>query len=345
MKIVYSGIQHNYYDLRKGLTFEYQNFYSSLKNFPGVELVEYPCDLIVKIGKKAWNEGLLELVKKEKPDLFFAFMYSEEFDKKVLDEVKKITTSVGWFADDHWRLYNYSRSYAPHFTWVVTTWSKAPNEYARCGIRNVIRSQWACNASAWKPVAVPKDIDVSFVGQKNRSRERLVHLLNRAGFNVYVRGFGWPGGVLPKDEMLSVFSRSKINLNLNNPIPLFAKKSIGRLFFKPDMNRYVPDWYLVSNVRTWFHMRTPQIKARLFELAGCGAFVVSGYADDLGRYYRENEEMVFYRSPRELVEKVRYYLSREDERARIAHAAYERTIRDHTYEKRFQELFQKIFST
>ncbi|MDE1971514.1 MAG: glycosyltransferase family 1 protein, partial [Patescibacteria group bacterium] len=44
----------------------------------------------------------------------------------------------------------------------------------------------------------------------------------------------------------------------------------------------------------------------------------------------------------DLIEKARYYLTHESERARIARAGYERTLREHTYEKRFQELFRAM---
>jgi spore maturation protein CgeB len=53
--------------------------------------------------------------------------------------------------------------------------------------------------------------------------------------------------------------------------------------------------------------------------------------------------MVFYRGAEELIQKVRYYLGHDDERRRIAKAGYERTIKDHTYEKRFREIFSIIF--
>ena len=44
----------------------------------------------------------------------------------------------------------------------------------------------------------------------------------------------------------------------------------------------------------------------------------------------------------DLIEKVRYYLTHEDERAAIARAGYERTMRDHTYARRFSEIFKQI---
>ena len=87
-------------------------------------------------------------------------------------------------------------------------------------------------------------------------------------------------------------------------------------------------------------MSIPQIKARPFELAGCGAFVISGMADDMSRYYRENEEMVFYQDTDDLIQKIKYYLKSGEERENIAGAAYARTLAEHTYEKRFEDIFR-----
>ena len=61
----------------------------------------------------------------------------------------------------------------------------------------------------------------------------------------------------------------------------------------------------------------------------------------MNAYYKENEEMVFYRSSAELVEKIKYYSERGDEREKIAEAGCQRTLREHTYKKRFEEIFKK----
>jgi spore maturation protein CgeB len=346
MKIIYAGIKKdNYNPERRGFSFEYNNFYLTLKGMSGVEVIEYPLEAIVGVGKKKFNQDLLNLVGREKPDLFFAFMLSEEFDTKTLDAVRGMTKSIAWFADDTWRLENYSRRYAPHFTWAITTWSKAKEKYARHGINNIIRSQWGCNPDIWKPVPVARDIDVSFVGQRTSTRQKIVEELKKAGIKIRVRGRGWPGGGLAEEEMIKTFSRSKINLNFNIPPQRWRLKLIARLFLKRSAQRIVPDfWNLGSNFRSWINMAILQIKARPFELSACGAFVISGYADDLENYYKENEEMVFYRSTEELIQKINYYLSHAEEREAIAGAGHERTIKDHTYEKRFREIFSKVLN-
>jgi spore maturation protein CgeB len=345
LKVIYTGIQKDQYDpSRRGFSFEYNNFYLTLKGMAGVEVTEIPYDPIVRVGKAQWNKELLARVRSEKPDLLFIFPYTDEIDLRTLDELKKCTATLAWFADDHWRLWNYSRFLAPHLTWTVTTWSRAPEFYARYGVKNVIRSQWACNPRVWHPVPVPaQDIDASFIGQRNSAREKLARALRGAGVNLWVRGWGWPEGRLSEEEMMQAIGRSKVSLNFNNPPDRWRVKLLARLLLRKSITRIVPDvGRFFSNIRSWRTMAIPQIKARPFELAGCGAFVISGYADDLSRYYAEDKEMVFYRSIPELIEKIRYYLAHDEERQRIAKAGYQRTMQEHTYEARFREIFAKI---
>ena len=343
-KIVYTGLESENYNPERRPSFEYENFYLSLKNMPGAQVIEYPYEMIATLGKKKFNEELLRLVREVKPDLFFAFMFTDELTIRTLEQIKQLTTSLAWFADDHWRLWNYSRYYAPHFTWAVTTWSAAPEIYAKYGIKNVIRSQWAANPKYWQPINAPRDIDVSFIGQRNSAREKIIKDLRHAGINVWVAGWGWSEGRLSCEEIVRSISRSKINLNFNAPPERWRLRLLGRLFLRRSCGRIVPDFgRVMDNFKSWMHMSVPQIKARPFEILACHAFLISGYADDMDQYYEDGKEIVYYDgSVEDLVRKIRYYGNREAERKRIAQAGYERTIREHTYEKRFEEIFRKM---
>ena len=340
MKIIYSGIYGENYDAARVPSFECNNFYLTLKHMKGVEVVEYIYDPIIAIGKEEWNKELLALVKKEKPDMLFAFMYTDEFDLKTLDEIKKLTTSVAWFADDYWRFFNYSKHWPAHFTYIVTTYSRAAEWYKKMGFENVILSQWACNTRTYKPVDIKKDIEVSFVGQCKPARAQAIEALRHAGVEVQCFGFGWPNGAVPEDKKLEIFGRSKINLNLTARQDIFSWSVIARIFLKRSMSTIAPDFHILDNLRAALHFGTPHTHARPFELAGCRAFVISGWSEDIGNYYEDGKEMVFYKNDRELEEKVRYFLAHDDEREHIARAGYERTMRDHTYEKRFTEIFK-----
>jgi spore maturation protein CgeB len=215
--------------------------------------------------------------------------------------------------------------------------------YKQAGFENVLLSQWACNTSFYKPVVdMKKDIDVSFVGQHKSGRARVVRELERAGINVQCFGYKWPGGKLSQDDMLAVFSRSKICLNLTDRKSLLDPSILGRIVCRKSINHVVPDFHLIDNFNAYLHFPIPHTHARPFELAGCGAFTLSGWSEDIGAYYEENKEMAFYKDTPELIEKTKYYLAHDAEREEIAKAGFVRTIKNHTYEARFKEIFSKI---
>jgi hypothetical protein len=77
---------------------------------------------------------------------------------------------------------------------------------------------------------------------------------------------------------------------------------------------------------------------RLFEATGVGALLVTESARNLPGLFTPGEEVVTYSSPDELIEKLRHYAEHPDERERIAAAGQRRTLADHTYTRRMEQL-------
>jgi spore maturation protein CgeB len=77
---------------------------------------------------------------------------------------------------------------------------------------------------------------------------------------------------------------------------------------------------------------------RLFEGTGVGSLLITDWKKNLDEIFDVGREVVAYRSFEECAELVRYYLEHEDERKSIARAGQQRTLKDHTYLTRMQEL-------
>lgn len=324
-------------------TFEHDGMYMSMKSISGVDAEFFPLDRLLVVGRDKMNEELLAKVQKDRPDLVFFVPYSDELKKDVLKKISRITKTAAWFSDDHWRFDNYSRYLAPCFNWVITTYSRAVERYKKAGISNVILSQWAADTSLYKPADNPgSGPDVSFVGTWSRPRERIISGLQGRGISVDVYGDGWPNGRVSREKMIRVFSESKINLGLNSPPGFLSINSLGRLFSKRSFNRIVLDFHLVRNLKSFLKRGITQIKARHFEIPACGGFLMTADADNLGDYYEVGKEIVVYDSVSDLAEKIKYYLNHKEERVTIAEAGYQRTLREHTYEKRFNEMFKTM---
>jgi spore maturation protein CgeB len=82
---------------------------------------------------------------------------------------------------------------------------------------------------------------------------------------------------------------------------------------------------------------------RSFEIPACGAFMLAERTQEHLEWFEEGKEAAYFDSPDELVEKVRYYLSWDEERRRIAEAAYrEVTLGGHTYKARLIQILEAV---
>jgi spore maturation protein CgeB len=350
MKVLFVGLEYEYYDVKRGRTFEYVNLYRTMKEMPGVEAVFFPIDDVVTIGKAALNRRLQEVVAKEKPDALFSFMFTEEIDQNVMAEISKSIVTIGYFADDPSRFDNYSKYYAKCFRYVCTTSSEAVPRYEKLGVK-AIRAQGVANEKVFHPAfaAFPRRdfiCDVSFVGQYHPQRAKIIDALRAAGIPVVVKGFGWPESPerISQDDIVRYFSLSKISLNLTPSSFAFNLRGIARLFLKKTCGHVETDFKnFFNNIKMWRNKRIARIKARMFEISACGGFVITGEAhEDIGEYYERGKEIETYRTTPELIEKIKYYLAHDAEREAIAQAGYERTIREHTYALQIEMIFKKV---
>ena len=79
---------------------------------------------------------------------------------------------------------------------------------------------------------------------------------------------------------------------------------------------------------------------RLYEATGVGSLLLTDAKVNLPELFTLDREVIAYENADDLVEKARYLLAHEDERAAIASAGQSRTLRDHTYAVRMAELVE-----
>ena len=317
----------DYGDLSRGPSFEETNFRSALEGM-GHELVTFDFMAEKKAhGKAEMNRRLLVAAREASPDLSFFVLFEDEIDPETIRAVGGAGgPTVNWFADDHWRFDDYSSRYAPALDFSVTTDRDAVPKYRAIGCDGVILSQWACNRYAYDRRARELAYDVTFVGQSYGERPAIVKRLRAAGFDVRCWGFGWPEGRIEQDEMVRVFGSSRINLNLSSA------------YVEPrGIRRRVADFARRRPPET----RRSQIKGRTFEVPGGGGFLLTDRVPHLEDFLTPGKEVATFESTDDLVERVGWWLSHDEERAAVAEAGYERVRAEHTYDHRFAEIFRR----
>ena len=85
------------------------------------------------------------------------------------------------------------------------------------------------------------------------------------------------------------------------------------------------------------------IPLRAMDIMGAGGFLLTNYQYDFLEYFIPGEDFNYYDSEEDLLSKSKYYLSHESERIQIIQNAHGKIKDFHTYEKRFQEIFNIIF--
>lgn len=154
----------------------------------------------------------------------------------------------------------------------------------------------------------------SYIGMQASEVERirtLNALAEQFSVNLYTRSDASPlrnvhvhGGVQTLTEMPKVFALSKINLNMT---------------IRPIQSG---------------------LPLRIFDILGCGGFLMSNYQPELAELFEIGTDLEAYASLEELVDKCAYYLSHEEERARIARNGYRKAKESHTYGKRLLEMLK-----
>jgi len=183
----------------------------------------------------------------------------------------------------------------------------------------------ASEAAHRRPVGLDKDINLFFCGVAFGNRIRLLRDLapTLRAHQATILGDGWPADLpfcenrrLPNEALSAHYSRAWMTLNM------------GRDFH-------------YANDRFKLEPSTPG--PRTFEAAMSGTtqlFFVESL--EIADYYQPGEEILLYNSAAEFKSLVERMLDDREACAGIARAAQARTLRDHTYRNRAEEILARV---
>lgn len=82
---------------------------------------------------------------------------------------------------------------------------------------------------------------------------------------------------------------------------------------------------------------------RIFDILGCGGFLITNYQTELPEFFNIGEHLAVYESVDDLEDKIAYYLEHEKERIEIARNGYEEVKINHNYTVRIGQMIEMAF--
>jgi spore maturation protein CgeB len=320
MKIVVACMQHDYGVEARGPSYEYQNVYLPLADVAGEPPILFDFMATGRaVGRARMNQRLLELVANERPEVTLLCPFEDELDPRVLEKLRDHSRTGCYFFDDPWRQ-AFVRRWVRHLDFFTTPDYTMFLRYRAEGLAGAIFTPFGYNERIYRKLDLERCYDVSFVGGYSPLRRWIVDRLAAEGIRVQLFGRGWGAERwLGHEEMVEVFNRSRINLNLSNAACYDLE-------------------FLLHSLRSWRALRSiaslrktrEQVKGRHYEINGCGGFQLSHYVPGLNIAFELEREIVAYDDVRTMPELIRLYLKDEALREEIARRGHQRSLREHT---------------
>ena len=187
--------------------------------------------------------------------------------------------------------------------------TNAPDSVIKYAMHGGLSMFWpeAAHPDWHKPYDVPFEFDVSFVGGRYGWRPHFIGKLIKRGITVKCFGPGWENGALSDEEMIKLYSRSRINLGFGG----------------------------VAHSR-----KLMCLKGRDFEVPMSGGLYLTQDNPELSLVYEVGKEIETYRDEANCARIIRELLADPDRAAAIRRAGRQRCLRDHTYEARWAEVLR-----
>lgn len=283
-------------------------------------------------------QHMLEQAKQMKPDIVLVLNGLHVFPPDHLQQIEAIRRlgikTVIWFADDPY-FTNDTVGIAPHYDVVLTHEQSCVPLYASLGCKQVAYLPLAADIELFRPrqVDLKYRSDICFIGMGFWNRievfDRIAKYL--AGRKLVLAGGQWErlsqykllspyirSGWVPVEETVMYYSGAKIVLNLHRGFLHETDNRNGRAIAAQSTN------------------------PRTYEMSACGTMQLTDVRADLPKLYTPGQDLAVYRTPDELVAKLDYYLSHEEERRRIAYNGLRRTLERHSFLTRIGELLELL---
>lgn len=326
-KILYVGMKHDYGDEKRPKSYEYIHVFESLvEGGYDCAFLDY-MDYIKNHGHEALQKKLIELADEVSPSLVIFSLYLDQISVGTIKTISSRHKTFGLFFDDTWRR-KFVVEYGGEMHFFTTTDIFGQAVYKKMGLKaKPLYFSYGFNPKYFYPDRKDFKHDIAFVGSWSSTREWIYNQLKKSGFNVEMYGYGWKNGVVNHAQMLEIFQKSKISLNLSNSV----QDNLSYIFSSP---RALKNYLMGAKTGE-------QLKGRHVEINACGGFQISFYADGLAGLYELNKEIEVYQGIEDLKFKLGFYLDHEEEREKVARQGLARS-QNYKYINVMENLFRQM---
>jgi spore maturation protein CgeB len=288
--------------------------------------IGYPVDVV------GINQALIPHIAEFEPDL----LWIEKANTILPATYRQIqqnfpTLKIAYYSEDDIYLFDNRSIYLTKslsmFDVVYTTKPRNVQELPTLGAKNVVCIFQAYDRNVHRPISLSEEdyqqwgAEVGFVGFFERDRAEQMLFLAEQGIKVRIWGFNWQdwvnkhpnliveGKPVFNEDFVKVLNATRINLN-------FLRKA--------NRDRHT---------------------SRSLEIPACQGFMLAERTNEHLQLFEEGTEAEFFDSPEELCVKVKYYLTQETNRQRIAKAGRNRCVNSgYSHHDRLKEMLEKIES-
>ncbi|MFC0470068.1 glycosyltransferase [Halalkalibacter kiskunsagensis] len=291
----------------------------------------------VKCVPSSGEEALKNAVKFFQPDIALT-LTGFKMAQTVLDWLKNQGIKLAvWMTEDPYYI-DRTINLIPHYDYVFTIDTAALEVYKETGHKQVHFLPLGTDPDIYFPTSPIKDFesDICLVGYPYPNRTKMIQFLTEnTNFSILVVGSQWT------KKLTNLKQSSRLCVHSSWVPPTIAKNYYNSAII--NLNTHRP--YNLKQNKNKKNVINQCINNRTFDIASCGGFQLIEYKAGLPKHFINEEEIVSFNSNVDLLEKVTYYMSHYKERHKIAESAREKTINNHTFEHRMQEMLNIISNT
>ncbi len=268
------------------------------------------------LGKSLANAYMTARLKLFRPDL--VLIYQKDIPPEVLRSISSQTAKAVFYGDFRDEPDREVVECARHCDFFFTDSRGQIPAFQNAGVTNAFYLRRGCDPTDHYRVEPDPSFasEVAFIGKPHSaSRVELIQAIQKR-FHLHLYGSGWESALGCSSKATDVYPEQYRKI-------CASTKIILGIDCRDDVD-------LCFSNRTWLTL-------------GCGGFLLTRYVPNLEEFFTSHRHLVWYKSADECLDLIAHYLSKDEERRRVARTGYDYARTYHTFRHTTAEMIARIF--